>query len=116
VASAVDLLQWLREQASDYVFDVRGVFHAKGDHEWPLAAADSNELVQALADGGHLLPLPKEPAALANILEVSIVDFLLRRLDDLAGATGARGTERGYPDLEVSGEIFGGGFHAVDEA
>jgi hypothetical protein len=29
-------------------------------------------------------------------------------------AEGERGTERGYPDIEVSGEAFGGGNHAID--
>jgi hypothetical protein len=114
VTAAVGLEDWLRLQAHGYVFDVRGVFHAEGDHLWPLTAEDPDELVRRLADGGHLLPLPKEPAALANVLEVSIVDFLLRRLDAVLGAVGVRGTERGYPDLEVSGDAFGGDFHAVD--
>jgi hypothetical protein len=30
------------------------------------------------------------------------------------GAKVQRGNERGYPDLELSGPAFGGGFHAVD--
>lgn len=114
MVTAVDLEEWLRDRARDYVFDVRGVFHARGDHGWPLTADGPDQLVSHLADGGHLLPLPKEPAALANILEVSIVDFLLRQLDELEGAVGNRGTERGYPDLEINGDAFGGGFHAVD--
>jgi hypothetical protein len=71
-------------------------------------------LEERLAEGGHLLPLPKEPAALANVLEVSIVDFLIARIHQAPGARVSRGTERGYPDLEVSGDFFGGGFHAVD--
>ncbi|MGH3159895.1 MAG: hypothetical protein ACRDNF_25425 [Streptosporangiaceae bacterium] len=32
----------------------------------------------------------------------------------VAGAQIHRGTERGYPDFEISGPAFGGGFHAVD--
>jgi hypothetical protein len=72
------------------------------------------ELEDQLAGGGHLLPLPREPAALANILEVSIVNFLVTRAEGLAGAEVRRGTERGYPYLEFSGQAFGGGFHAVD--
>lgn len=64
--------------------------------------------------GGHLLPLPKEPAALANVLEVSIVNFLMVRALLIPQAQVRRGTERGYPDLEISGSAFGGGFHAVD--
>src|SRR5699024_10414425 len=82
--------------------------------KWPLTAASADDLVRQLSDGGHLLPLPKEPAALANILEVSIVDFLMDRIAREDRAEGMRGTERGYPDLEVSGDAFGGGHHAVD--
>jgi hypothetical protein len=77
-------------------------------------AANEDELARLLADGGHLLPLPKEPAALANVLEVSIVDSMLRHLDEVAGARARRGTERGYPDIEVGGAAFGSGHHAVD--
>jgi hypothetical protein len=79
-----------------------------------MLAGDAHELERLLIDRGHLLPLPQEPAALANVLEVSIVNFLTDRLQNLSGATMARGTERGYPDLEIGGLAFGGGFHAVD--
>jgi hypothetical protein len=48
------------------------------------------------------------------VVEVSVVDFLVERRNALAGATVRRGTERGYPDVEVSGKAFGGGFHSVD--
>lgn len=105
---------WLQERCADYRLDLRGVFKASGHHDWPLVARDSAELETALAEGGHLLPLPKEPAALANVLEVSIVDYLLEAAGALGGATAVRGTERGYPDVEFSGTAFGGGFHAVD--
>lgn len=106
--------RWLRAACSGYSFDLRGVYRRSGDHAWPLAATDAGDLEDQLAAGGHLLPLPKEPAALANVLEVSIVDHLLARVAETLGAEGARGTERGYPDLEVSGEAFGGGYHAID--
>lgn len=113
--TALDLLQWLRRQCDDYRFDARGVFQRSGLNEsWPVQAADADELERVLADRGHLLPLPQEPAALANILEVSIVNFLTDRLHSLDEANAVRGTERGYPDLEISGAAFGGGFHAVD--
>lgn len=120
---AQDLLEWLRQQCSEYTFDARGVFQrsAPGVYEfvkvaelWPLHARDADELEQILADRGHLLPLPREPAALANVLEVSIVNFLTERLAALDGAHVARGSERGYPDLEIGGPAFGGGSHAVD--
>lgn len=110
----MDLEEWLRHQCSDYKFEVRGVFDARGDHHWPLVAQDPDDLVRQLDEGGHLLPLPKEPAALANILEVSIVDFILMALTGVPDVIGTRGTERGYPDLEIAGGAFGGGYHAVD--
>lgn len=81
---------------------------------WPLIARDPADLELRLAEGGHLLPLPKEPAALANVLEVSIVNFLELRILGMRRASLRRGTERGYPDLEISGPAFGGGYHAVD--
>jgi hypothetical protein len=112
---ALNLIDWLREVCSEYRFNVAGVFRSDSrTASWPLTAADPEELEQRLAEGGHLLPLPKEPAALANVLEVSIVDFLVSRVEMLDGAEVTRGSERGYPDLEISGPVFGGGFHAVD--
>ncbi len=106
--------QWLREQCADYGWGLGGVFRSRGDHDWPLVAHSAEDLEAQLTAGGHILPLPKEPAALANVLEVGIVSFLIDRMATLDGATVARGTERGYPDVEFSGEAFGGGFHAVD--
>ena len=92
-----------------------GVFQRESDTAWwPLTADGPHELETRLAQGGHLLPLPKEPAALANVLEVSIVKFLTARIEAFEGATAHLGTERGYPDFEITGSAFGGGFHAVD--
>ena len=42
------------------------------------------------------------------------MDFLEARAGQLPEAQVRRGGERGYPDLEFSGDAFGGGFHAVD--
>lgn len=114
VPNELELLPWLRQQCSEYTYDLRGVFRGRGNHSWPLTAVDEDDLEAKLAGGGHLLPLPKESAALANVLEVSIVDFLLDRIAALPGAEGQRGTERSYPDVEMAGEAFGGGHHAVD--
>lgn len=110
----VQVESWLRDCCSKYQFDIQGVFRRQGTTVWPLVAADPDDLERALVDGGHILPLPKEPAALANVLEVGIVDFVLSQLAELPGADGQRGTERGYPDIELSGAAFGGGHHAVD--
>ncbi|PKV77317.1 type II restriction endonuclease [Nocardia fluminea] len=110
----LDLEDWLRSQCAEYGFGLGGSYRIRGDHSWPLIARDETDLSQQLEAGGHILPLPKEPAALANVLEVGIVGFLVDRVEALDGAEAARGTERGYPDMEISGEIFGGGTHAVD--
>lgn len=93
------LINWLRQRCGEYELDIAAVFRRRGSHDWPLLAANEDDLHQQLAVGGHLLPLPKEPAALANVLEVSLVDFLLEGLVDLEGVTARRGTERGYPDI-----------------
>lgn len=90
------------------------VFRKRGSHDWPLIAKDDAELENRLNSGGHFLALPKEPAALANVLEVSIVDFLVAKLNKLEGVQSKPGTERGYPDIEITGERFGGGYHALD--
>lgn len=115
MAANADLVKWLRDAVGRYELDLVAVFRKHGaSATWPIAAKDADELEQKLAAGGHFLPLPKEPAALANILEVSLVDFLLEETEKLPDATAQRGTERGYPDLELSGAAFGGGHHAVD--
>lgn len=109
-----ELLAWLRQRCATYDFDVTAVYSRQGHHEWPLLAEDAADLERQLDRGGHLLPLPKESASLANLVEVSIVDYTLDALEELDGAEGRRGTERGYPDIEISGDRFGGGHHAVD--
>jgi hypothetical protein len=111
---ARDLQNWLRQRCADFVLLPAGVYVEQGDHPWPLIAQDAGQLTALLEEGGHLLSLPKESAALANVIEVALIDFLLAALGDLPGAEGRRGEERSYPDLEISGEAFGGGFHAVD--
>jgi len=115
MASDPQLLRWLRDAVGRYELDLVAVFRKDGTNaSWPIRANSPDELEKRLAAGGHFLPLPKEPAALANILEVSLVDFLIEEVSELPGASAQRGTERGYPDLELSGEAFGGGHHAVD--
>lgn len=114
VSSSIELLPWLRTACSSYSFDLLGIFQARGDHAWPVSAADERELYRVVAAGGHLLPLPKESAALANIVEVGLVDYLLDAVAAEPGLAAIRGTERGYPDIEFSGAALDGRFHAVD--
>lgn len=111
----LDLCEWLRSVCGNYKFGLGGVFLRDGTAaSWPLHAESPDELAMRLREGGHLLPLPKESAALANVLEVSIVDFISTRISQVEGAALWRGTDRGYPDMEISGPAFGGKYHAVD--
>jgi hypothetical protein len=114
VDAATDLQEWLRAQCTEFVFRPEGVYVAGGDHAWPLVGTAPDDLTAQLEAGGHLVSLPKESAALANVIEVALVDFLLQRIEALPGGEARRGEERSYPDLEVSGPAFGGGYHAVD--
>lgn len=85
-------------QCADFTFNVSGVFQRESDlSSWPLKAAGPAELEARLSQGGHLLPLPKEPAALANVLETSIVSFLTRRAELVDGMQVGRGTSAVIP-------------------
>lgn len=113
-APKIVLLDWLREAVDDYAFDVVALYRERDDPSlWPFGAMGPDDLRRKLGETDHFLPLPKEPAALANIVEVSLVDFLLERTEEAGGVSAVRGTERGYPDLEFSGDALGGYF-AVD--
>lgn len=114
MSESFDLETWLRDVCREYRYALRGVFQTRGELPWPQTFDSEEELEDALARGGHLLPLPKEPASLANVLEVGIVDFILDHVAEVDGLEASRGTERGYPDLELTGEVLGGAFHAVD--
>ena len=114
MAANESLLAWLREICAEFDFDVVAIYRRDGEHNWPLSAADAGDLARQLEEGGHFLSLPREPAALANVLEVALVDFVIQRAASLDDIEVRRGTERGYPDVEISGSRFGDGFHAVD--
>lgn len=90
----------LRKACARYVFEPLAIYKLHGDHDWPLTATNAEQLAEKLGAGDHFLPLPREPAALANIVEVAVVDFLIDELDQ-PGFKLLRGTERGYPDLEL---------------
>lgn len=108
------LLDWLRSCCARYSVEPIAVYRAGKQSSFPVTAADEQELQEKLYAGGHFLPLPKEPAALANVLEVSLSDYILTELAKLDGVICQRGTERGYPDIEVTGGPFGGVPHAID--
>lgn len=108
------LLGWLREQTADWTPSIVGVFREQAPHDWPLTAHSPEDLRVQLTRHGHLLPLPSEPAALANVMEIELRQHLGEAIGDLPGAVVVEGTERSYPDLEFSGDVFGGGIRAVD--
>ena len=105
-----EAIELLREVCAGYIFKPVAIYKADGSHEWPLVATDEAELTKLLAEGEHFLPLPKEPAALANIVEVAVIDHIIEQLAS-SNVGLNRGTERGYPDLEVSSD---GNYFAID--
>jgi hypothetical protein len=107
---------WLRSACNGYEVKPHAIYRKLPNEgaTWPFVAKDPEELAAQLEARGHFIPLPKESAALANVLEVSVVDHLLDKIKELPGAVGTRGGERAYPDLEVSGVAFGEKTFAVD--
>ncbi len=108
------LLAWLREQTAGWTPSIVGVFREEAPHEWPLSAASPFDLREQLTDAGHLLPLPSEPAALANVMEIELRQHLLHAAAGRPDVEVIEGTERSYPDLEIHGSAFGDGPRAVD--
>lgn len=109
------LLAWIREQTDDWKQSAAGIFQQSGlNEEWPVHAEDAQALHQVLTQRGHLLPLPTEPAALANLVEIELRTHLEVAAGRTEGAELRVGTQRSYPDLEFSGPAFGGGVRAVD--
>lgn len=108
------LLNWLELACARYTLEPIAVYRAGRTPIFPLVAADEAELQAKLKAGSHFLPLPKEPAALANVLEVSIIEFLQAELAKVANVATRRGNERSYPDIEIEGGVFGDMPHALD--
>lgn len=113
-ANRKKLLRWLRKQCAEFSVGPYAILKADGAHKWPLVAKNEEELRRALLEADRLLPLPAEPAALANVIEVSVLDFLEERFKEDGISKFRRGKERQYPDLEISDDAFGGGIFAID--
>jgi hypothetical protein len=79
-----------------------------------MQAESVADLETQLIQRDHLLPLPKESAALANVVEVLVVDFVLEAADGVPGLAWKRGSERGYPDIEMFGPALDDKYWAVD--
>ena len=108
------LLTWLGEHTAGWKPSIVGVFREEAPHEWPITATSPTDLRTQLTDSGHLMPLPSEPAALANVMEIELRQHLLHAAEVSPGVEIIEGTERSYPDLEISGTAFGDGVRAVD--
>lgn len=112
---ASPLLTWIRAQTGGWEQSAVGVFQQSGRNErWPVHASGAGELREALTDRGHLLPLPAEPAALANLIEIDLTTHLESAIRRTDGAEMRVGTQRSFPDLEFSGPAFGAGVRAAD--
>ena len=70
------LISWLRQTCSTYSFEPRAILRRSPKEEWPLEASDFRALETKLETRGNLGPLPSEPAAIANVIEVSVADFI----------------------------------------
>lgn len=106
-------LDWLRDQVSGWEQSALGIFRLRSSQEqWPVQAAGPDELKEQLQQRGHLLPLPTEPAALANLIEIELREHLVAAAASSPGVEIRLGTERSYPDLELSGPAFGGCYAA----
>lgn len=108
-------LGWLRDQVEGWEQSALGIFRLRtGQERWPVQASGPDELKEQLVQRGHLLPLPTEPAALANLIEIELREHLVAAEEGTPGVEVRLGTERSYPDLELSGPAFGGGCYAAD--
>lgn len=108
------LLEWLGEQVRGWQPSAVGIFREHAEHAWPISADSAADLGAKLTDTGHLLPLPTEPAALANVMEIELREHLVDAAEDEEGIDVREGTQRSYPDLEFAGPALGDGFRAVD--
>lgn len=84
------LLDWLRAACNEYALEPIAIYQKGTETKFPLTVADERDLQEKLRAGGH---------------------FAVERQ---VGGEAIRGTERGYPDIEVSGKMFGDQYHAVD--
>jgi hypothetical protein len=93
LTTAGGIKAWLHVSVRDYRWSVRGI----------------------VLDDNRVVPLPKEPAVVAKVIEVTVIEHLKRKaygvrgldvLDDLSG--------RGYPDVLLAGQAVGGRRVAVD--
>lgn len=101
-------LNWTRDHLDGWEQSALGIFRLKSaEEQWPVEASGPDELREQLMQRGHLLPLPTEPAALANLIEIELREHLITAAKATEGVDIRLGTERSYPDLELSGSVLG---------
>lgn len=106
-------LEWLRRTCARIAVEPIAIFRSAGSTQYPLVAASEVELVDGLRQRGYFVALPREPAALANVIEVSLAEQLAKAAK-ADGIDVVRGTERSYPDMEFVRGPFGAAPVAVD--
>ncbi len=82
----------LRKLMKGYQFDVLGLYMADGSHR----------------------PLPKESSVVGKVLELSVKEYLQKKLLQVPQLHFASGGERSYPDLTFHGDALGPHRWAVD--
>lgn len=108
-------LEWVREQIDGWEQSAIGLFRERGvSEQWPLLADGPADLRERLLERGHLLPLPTEPAALANVVEIELREHIAAAAAAAPGVEIRLGTERSYPDIELAGPTLGDRIHAAD--
>lgn len=87
------LKEWLTDALADYRWQVRWI----------------------LLENGDRLPLPKEPAVIAKLIEISAIDHLRKKAMRVPGLH-VDGDESGrmYPDMLLSGRALGHQYAALD--
>ena len=106
------LLGWLREHTAAWRPSIVGVFREQSPHDWPLTAVSPEDLRDKLTRTAtsslSRANRPRSPTSWRSSFAStwrSGCDHRRHRIE---------GTERSYPDLEFSGDAFGGGLRAVD--
>ncbi len=108
-----DLLTWLRDLFEGWTPQVRALIRVGEDGSLPISSVSPETFLHDLRQGGWLLPLPDESAALSNLFETEILDIVHHALNG-EDVVIRKGGSRSYPDFEIDGSFFNGGPHAID--
>lgn len=87
-----DIKKWIRAIYADFEFDITGFSTRQG----------------------KIIPLNLEPGTLGNVIEGVLIAHLHQKLNGRKDVIATEGGFRYYPDLELSGDLFGGKMVALD--